>query len=156
MLMSQVNVFLTLSVYNLFLFNKPLFASFGFLPSKSYGSQGVPVLIGFSLASALLTPLETIISFAVNSFSRRLEFAADRFAVNLGYKTQLKSGLISVRCFSVAIAQRPLIALQLMAKNSSIYDVDPLYSALHHSHPTLAERLTAIDAASHEQDRKEQ
>jgi STE24 endopeptidase len=99
MLMSQVNVFLTLSVYNLFLFNKPLFASFGFLPSKSYGSQGVPILIGFSLASALLTPLETIISFAVNSFSRRLEFAADRFAVNLGYKTQLKSGLISVRCF---------------------------------------------------------
>jgi STE24 endopeptidase len=130
MLMSQVNVFLTLSTYNIFLFSKPLFASFGIFPSKAFGSQGVPIIIGFSLASALLTPLETVVSFAVNSFSRRLEFAADAFAVKLGYKDELKGGLVS-----------------MMAKNSSIYDVDPLYSALHHSHPTLAERLVAIDAS---------
>lgn len=33
----------------------------------------------------------------------------------------------------------------LSAENATVYDVDPLYSALRHSHPTVSERLEALE-----------
>lgn len=89
---SQTQVFLTLSIYRYFLFNKDMYKSFGIQPSSAWGSASVPILIGFTLAGALLSPLDTILSFITNAFSRRLEFAADQFAAEQGYTAELKNG----------------------------------------------------------------
>ena len=59
-----------------------------------------------------------------------IEVFADEFAVSLGHTSTLKEAL-----------------LILDHKNRSSTNVDPLYSAYHHSHPPLLHRLQAIDAA---------
>ena len=111
---SQAQVFLTLSVYSFLLFNQNLYRSFGIQPSPRFGSSGVPVALGFTLAGAILSPLDTVVSFVTHAFSRRLEFAADAFAAQQGYIDNLKSALIN-----------------MMAKNSAIHDVDPVCFVLH-------------------------
>lgn len=85
-------------------------------------------MVGFALTSALLSPLTVITSFATHAFTRRLEFAADRFAAGLGYTEEL------IRALAI-----------LSAKNATVYDVDPLFSAMNHSHPTVGERLEALE-----------
>ncbi len=65
----------------------------------------------------------------MNIISRSHEFQADNFAKKLGFKEQLKSGLI-----------------KLQVKNLSIMNPDQLYSVWHHSHPPLVQRLAALDA----------
>lgn len=66
----------------------------------------------------------------MNLYSRHNEFQADRFAVNLGYGELLQSALV-----------------KLHVENKGNLNPDPLYSALHYSHPPLIERLDAIKAA---------
>jgi len=63
--------------------------------------------------------------------SRRQEYEADRFAVQgVGSAAGLKSAL-----------------LRLSKDNLSNLSPHPLYSFFHYSHPTLAERLAALDRA---------
>lgn len=57
-----------------------------------------------------------------------LSLFADKFAASLGYKDQLCAALI-----------------KLQIKNLSSPHYDWLYSAWNHSHPTLGERLKAIE-----------
>ncbi len=59
--------------------------------------------------------------------SRRLEFAADRFAAGLGYADQLMTALI-----------------KLGKDNLSLPIDDHLYSLFNHSHPPVPERLDAL------------
>lgn len=66
-----------------------------------------------------------------NILSRKYEFQADSFAVSLGKAEELKHAL-----------------KVLDAKNRSAVNVDGWYSAYHHSHPPLVERLNAIDLAA--------
>ncbi len=64
-------------------------------------------------------------------WSRRHEYEADRFAVRgVGSAAGLKSAL-----------------LRLSRDNLSNLTPHPLYSFFHYSHPTLAERLAALDRA---------
>lgn len=70
-----------------------------------------------------MSPLDTITSFVVNAVSRRFEFQADLFALNLSnaehqYADKLKSALV-----------------RLGNENKSVTDVDSLWSAYKHSHP---------------------
>ena len=58
---------------------------------------------------------------------RRFEYQADAFAVGLGHAGPLGSALS-----------------KLNKDNLSFPIADPLYSAFHHSHPTLLERLRAL------------
>lgn len=75
------------------------------------------------ISQALLSPLETITSFVINAFSRKNEFEADKFALDLSTKEN-------------AYAENLKFALaKLGSENKSVTDVDPLYSAYHHSHP---------------------
>lgn len=60
--------------------------------------------------------------------SRRFEFQADEFAVDLGKREKLKSAL-----------------LKLFKDNLSFPIADWLYSARHYSHPPLLERLRAME-----------
>jgi len=138
----QVTLMLNLSLISLFLFNPALYHAFGFyqphptsivseasnLIGIQTAPQALPILIGFQLCQGLLSPLDTIIAFIVHAISRRLEFRADAFAKVRGYGPELANGLV-----------------KLMAENKAICHSDWLYSAFHHSHPTLPERIARLD-----------
>ena len=80
-----------------------------------------------ALQSNKITLLQ-VLGLLANIISRRYEFQADNFAVKLGHSENLKEAL-----------------RKLDAKNRSAVNVDAWYSAYHHSHPPLVERLAAID-----------
>ena len=60
--------------------------------------------------------------------TRRFEYQADSFAKDKGYAECLGKGL-----------------KKLNEENLCNMDPDPLYSEFHYSHPTLLERLRALD-----------
>ena len=75
-------------------------------------------------------PVSFVLDFFAMYFIRRAEYQADAFAVKHNHGKALKSGLIN-----------------LFKRNKGPLVPDPMYSALNHSHPTLVERLRAIDDA---------
>lgn len=125
LLTSQVSVGITFVLFSAFLENKSLFHSFGF---NSY-----PAMIAFMLFSYVNTPVSCLSQFALNVLTRKNEYQADQFAKNQGYSDDLASSLI-----------------KLSTKNLSSFNTDWLYSAYNHSHPILADRLSAIDYVSKE------
>lgn len=127
MLVAQSHLLFTLTVFSIFIGNKALFQSFGFDPSLAVGPHRA-VCIGFTLYQLLFGPIDTFVQFAMNSVTRRYEYQADAFAVGLGTKAELKTALI-----------------KLHVENLSSPHSDKLYSMYHHSHPTLPERLRAMD-----------
>lgn len=101
--------------------NDSVLADFGFVKQR-------PALARFILFTYLLAPLDEVLGFFSHVLSRRYEFQADAFAVDLGKADGLKGGLLS-----------------LESTNRSAPNVDPLYSAFHYSHPPIPERLQAIE-----------
>ena len=99
----------------------PLFEAFGF-SRVSY--HGILIILSFAAGpfTFFLTPLFTM-------WSRKHEYEADAYAVkNTEYGNDLKKGLI------------------IMSKeNLSNLTPHPLYSFYHYSHPTVGERIRAID-----------
>ena len=69
-----------------------------------------------------------VLGLITNVISRAYEFQADRFAVTLGHARPLAAAL-----------------KVLDKKNRSATNVDRWYSAFHHSHPPLVQRLEAIN-----------
>lgn len=63
----------------------------------------------------------------MNVLSRKFEFEADAFALNLGFQKELSRSLI-----------------KLQVQNLSTMDADWMYASYHYSHPILAERLAAL------------
>lgn len=108
-------------VVNIFLNYLPLFEAFGFT-RVSY--HGIFVILSFAAGpfTFFLTPLFTM-------WSRKHEYEADAFAAkNTEYGKDLKEGLI------------------IMSKeNLSNLTPHPLYSFYHYSHPTVGERIKAIE-----------
>ncbi|WIA16071.1 hypothetical protein OEZ85_012796 [Tetradesmus obliquus] len=100
-----------------------LFESFGFDKSR-------PAFIAFVLFQFVVAPVDEVIGFITNVVSRRFEYQADGFAVQQGKGKELREAL-----------------LKLEETNKASLNVDPLYSAYHHSHPHITERLAAIDTA---------
>mgnify|MGYP003365584597 FL=1 len=140
---SQLHTFAIFSLFTSVYRNLSFYETFGFvveateaaipevtIPTKVF-TAGFPIIIGFMLFNDLLTPLECSMQFAMSLLSRIQEYQADAYAKGLGYTQNL--------C-------RALIDLQI--KNLSTMNVDPLYSAYHYSHPTLAERLNALGYVS--------
>lgn len=136
LLISQIHIFSILALFPAFLHAPPLLRSFGF-PADVAANP--PPIIAFLLFQMVLTPLEAVVSMALNAVSRRFEYQADRFACEL--RTQLKSDDMADMGARLG---RALIALHV--ENLSTVWVDWLYSAYHHSHPTLTERLKALEA----------
>ncbi|MFH2121908.1 MAG: M48 family metallopeptidase [Pseudomonadota bacterium] len=81
-------------------------------------------LISFSL---LYSPLSTVMGLAMNSFSRKNEYEADRFAV---------------RHFAAAALGSAL--KKLSVNNLSNLSPHPAYVFFHYSHPPLLQRLRAM------------
>lgn len=120
----QVYTFACFYVFGLCMHDRELFASFGF------AGDATPVLVGFLLFSQTMwAPVDHALSFLVTLNTRKNEFQADAFAVDLGYARALKTGLT-----------------KLALENLSNMNPDALYSAYHYSHPPLVERLNAITA----------
>jgi STE24 endopeptidase len=99
----------------------PLYQAFGF---HQTGSHALLVLLAFCSGpfTFFLQPL-----FSISS--RRHEYEADRFAVEgVGSAAGMRSAL-----------------LRLSRENLSNLTPHPLYSFFHYSHPTLSERLAALE-----------
>jgi STE24 endopeptidase len=120
----------TVSLAQLLLFtavrtSSGVFEDFGFPPGVR------PALAGFLLFQQLIGPVDEVLGLLSNLVSRTFEFQADAFAASCGKAEDLKGAL-----------------LVLDKENKGALASDPLYSAYHHSHPPLIERLAALDAAS--------
>ncbi|THV02064.1 metalloendopeptidase [Dendrothele bispora CBS 962.96] len=144
MAISQIHIFTILALFPAFLHAPPLLRSFDF--PKEVAARP-PTIVAFLLFQMILTPLEAFISIGMNAVSRHFEWEADRFACEL-YQTLDKQGvdqkeLIGMQDMGERLG-RALITLHV--KNLSTVWVDWLYSAYHHSHPTLTERLRALEA----------
>lgn len=86
---------------------------------------------GLVIFGILSTPLNVPLSLALNALSRRHEYAADRFAVDvLGTSRDLAGGL-----------------RRLAADALSNLTPHPWYVALHHSHPPVVERVRVLEAS---------
>ena len=100
-----------------------LYTSFGFPPNQR------PALAALLLFQMIIGPVDEVLNLMMNIISRKFEFQADGFGVQLGYGNELKQALST-----------------LDKENKGPPNVDHLYSAYHYSHPPLPERLQAIDA----------
>ena len=124
----RVMVFAQLNILILFLMlwwslkNEEVFTTFGFLDEK-------PVIVGLLTVQYLLSPILFALNVCGNHLSRSHEYEADKYAVKLGLGQTLKSALVSIH-----------------RENLSNPDPDILYSLVHYSHPTLMQRLAAIDS----------
>jgi len=132
---SQLHLFSILALFPAFL-HAPLFLrSFDF--SKAVSAQP-PTIVAFLLFQMILMPMEAVVGMGMNAISRRFEYEADRFACELQHKLQAEE----MKDMGDRLG-RALISLHV--KNLSTVWVDWLYSAYHHSHPTLTERLKALE-----------
>ncbi|KAG6888268.1 hypothetical protein C0992_009124 [Termitomyces sp. T32_za158] len=87
----------------------------------------------------ILTPLEAFVSIGMNAISRSFEYQADRFACELEVKVKHEDMKDMGDRLGHAL-------ITIHVKNLSTVWVDWLYSAYHHSHPTLTERLRELEA----------
>uniref|UniRef100_F6V771 CAAX prenyl protease n=2 Tax=Ciona intestinalis TaxID=7719 RepID=F6V771_CIOIN len=118
----QGSILFSFFVFGQLMNNKQIFAAFGFIDQQ-------PILIRLYIVfSFIFSPINEIESFLMHILSRRFEFQADEFAVNLGKREKLKSAL-----------------LKLFKDNLAFPVADWMYSARHYSHPPLLERLRAMD-----------
>ena len=101
-----------------------IFRSFGFAGVN----YGFAVILILSVEFALISPL---FGLFISWFSRRAEYRADAQAVKEGYGDALISAL-----------------KKLAKENFSDLAPSPLLVALEYSHPTLSQRITAIEALS--------
>ena len=117
--MALSNIFLTFLIFSYTIHWDDILISFGF--KKHYNIVALLVFL------EIFTPLDYISNLATIFITRKLEFQADKFAKDLGYKELLMKGLI-----------------RLYTKNKGNLNPDPLYAAYHFSHPELIERLRAL------------
>ncbi|KAG5890554.1 hypothetical protein JTB14_028305 [Gonioctena quinquepunctata] len=121
LIVMQINLFLLFAGFSVMFKYPPLYTALGF-----YNVQ--PVLVGlFVVLQYVMMPYNTLLSFLMTCLSRKFEFQADDFAVNLGKAEPLERAL-----------------LQLNKDNLGFPITDELYSAWHHSHPPLLERISVL------------
>lgn len=132
---SQVHLFSILAFFPAFLHSPQVLRAFGF-PSSVAAVP--PTILAFLLYQMVLSPVETVVGAVMNAVSRAYEFQADKFACELEQRLKVSE-------FSDMGPRLGRALTTLHVKNLSTVWVDWLYSAYHHSHPTLTERLRAID-----------
>lgn len=120
-LISLTQIFVTCLLYGITAGNPDLFLSFGY-------TDGMPLLIGLLLFNEVLSPIDSLLSPLQNMLSRHFEYQADEFAKGEGMADELGEALLTISI-----------------SNLSNMAPDPLYSAWNYSHPTLVERLDALN-----------
>ena len=96
--------------------------------AQAFGLSGVHLGFSLILFSILISPLELILTFPLNSISRNAEYAADAFA------TEYVGKEATMSAFKV-----------LAQENLANLTPHPLYVLMHYSHPTIPQRLEAIN-----------
>eukprot|EP00029_Vermamoeba_vermiformis_P007014 TRINITY_DN2905_c0_g2_i1.p1 TRINITY_DN2905_c0_g2~~TRINITY_DN2905_c0_g2_i1.p1 ORF type:complete len:251 (-),score=61.59 TRINITY_DN2905_c0_g2_i1:85-837(-) len=119
-IINQIEILAFFFLFGQMIYNPYMYHAFGFTAPR--------VFIGLILFSMLYQPVEHVLGFLGNIWSRSMEFEADQFAVDMGY--DLRPGL-----------------LKLHLENLSNLNPDPWYSAYHYTHPPLLERQRAIKRA---------
>ncbi|KAG6833348.1 hypothetical protein H0H87_008524 [Tephrocybe sp. NHM501043] len=132
---SQLHIFTILSLFPAFLHAPAVLTAFDF--PKAVAAVP-PTIVAFTLFQMILTPLEAVVSIGMNAVSRHFEYEADKFACELEGKLQAED----MKDMGDRLG-RALITIHV--KNLSTVWVDWLYSAYHHSHPTLTERLRGLE-----------
>ncbi|KAG9028282.1 hypothetical protein FS837_003930 [Tulasnella sp. UAMH 9824] len=143
---SQLYLAAILSVFPPFLRSSPLLRSFGF---SARVAARPPVLVAYTLFQLVQGPLGAVLRVGINALSRRFEYQADRFACELDAKAA-KEGHGHPHHgdgdSDASMGERLGQALiSLHVGNLSTVWVDWLFSTWHHSHPTLTERLKALE-----------
>ena len=120
LVIQTIFLFFGLYILNLLLDYRLLFSAFGFQSPSNHAA-----LVLFSLVSG---PATFYLDPFMKLLSRKHEYEADRFAaVTLRDRKPMEDALIN-----------------LTIKNLSNLTPHPWYSAYHYSHPTPAERISAI------------
>ncbi len=135
-LVTQTYTFTLFLTFSLLSQTPRLYAAFGFTFADSDG-QGTHIPVFIALMLFLQTfwgPVDKLLNVLLTCNSRHNEFAADAYAVSLGYGQELMSGL-----------------LKISIENLDNFVPDAWYSAYHYSHPPLLERMRAIEALMHKQ-----
>ncbi|MFV0538773.1 MAG: M48 family metallopeptidase [Dysgonomonas sp.] len=108
-----------------------------FLLSLFLGNQDIAIALGGKEASfhlgmiafsVLFTPISLVISIFSSILSRKNEYQADAYAAGFGLSEPLISGL-----------------KKMHVKSLSNLNPDPLYVFFYYSHPTLLQRVQALD-----------
>ncbi|UZJ52350.1 hypothetical protein CBS101457_001670 [Exobasidium rhododendri] len=151
LVLSQVQIITIMSLFTLFIHNASLFRAFGFNyvpPTVGVQVAYLPVVVGLELFQLVLHPLDSLVKFGMNAAVRKMEFAADDFAARqprapaLPTKESSISEVVEQEEYS-SLLSKSLIKIHI--QNLSTMHHDALYSAYHYSHPTLTERLTALE-----------
>lgn len=101
-----------------------LYRAFGFNDE----TRPIPTIIALLLFfQTIWAPIEKMLSYMMTVHSRKCEFEADEFSVNLGMSKKLQSGLCKIHL-----------------ENLGAMCPDHWYSTYHYSHPPLVERLSAM------------
>uniref|UniRef100_A0A131XUB8 CAAX prenyl protease n=1 Tax=Ixodes ricinus TaxID=34613 RepID=A0A131XUB8_IXORI len=117
----QVHLFFCFMIFAMLYKDTRLYEAFGF-----YGTR--PVFVGLILIFMyIFSPYNTLLEFLMTALSRHFEFEADAFARKMHRASYLRSALI-----------------KLNRDNLSFPVHDWLYSAWHHSHPPVLERVKAL------------
>jgi STE24 endopeptidase len=122
--MSIAHTGIVLSLFSLLVDHRGLFEAFSMEHLSVYGG-----LVFFSL---LLTPVEMVLSVALNILSRRNEYEADRFAAETTAAPDQLVGALK----------------KLSVKNLANLTPHPFLVFLHYSHPPLPERMRALKAGT--------
>ena len=120
MIVSLVIMFITLYLVNYCFYNKNIYHGLGLID--------VNVANGLLLTMIILEVVSFFISPLFSRLSRNNEFEADALAAKIADKNNLITGLVKLSC-----------------ENASVLYPDPLYVAVYYSHPTLSERIGALE-----------
>lgn len=119
MILGIIRTGITLFLFSLFVGSPDL--------SKALGVDQPSFHIGLIAFGILYSPILLIVGLAMNIFSRKNEYQADAFAAEYFSALELASAL-----------------KKLSVKNLSNLRPHPLYVFFHYSHPTLLQRLNAL------------
>jgi len=122
-IIAEFQIFAMFALFGYLYKSQMLYTAFGFEEGE------MPVLIGLMIILQFITaPYNTVLDFLMTALSRRFEFQADDFAATvLGRSEKLQSALV-----------------KLNNDNLGFPVYDWLYSAWHHSHPPILERLAVL------------
>ena len=120
---AELQIFAMFALFGYLYKSQLLYTAFGFAEGE------MPVLIGLMIILQFITaPYNAVLDFLMTALSRRFEFQADDFAATvLGRSEKLQSALV-----------------KLNNDNLGFPVYDWLYSAWHHSHPPILERLAVL------------
>lgn len=93
LLISQLHLFITILLLHLFFHNSALLRSFGF-PSSAL--RHPPIIASFIVGQLITAPLDQVFHLMINTLTRKFEYEADEFAVEVGGEEmggKLKDGL---------------------------------------------------------------